>query len=267
MLDITDKLITPVDGLRLPDAITVKFGPAELLTRFILTVDKEVRDKGLKLRLRHNFNDLMALNEAERSRGKWFKLVYMFDPAVSDLTPDNAFWISAENDAGEIVACQAVRIYHWPTSTLADEARLMFYGGVEKGQQCIVTAKGAFDTRGWVYYGGALWVRPDYRGIGLSAIMPRACRAYAATRWPIDWTISFVAQVQLDKGIVAGYGYTDVSYSIRFPDSDWGDLDVALIRMSSTDLITDLASYLGAKDAERAARPRSEGGSAETVAA
>ncbi|MBX6367646.1 MAG: hypothetical protein IRZ04_06670, partial [Rhodospirillales bacterium] len=73
-MDVEDKLITPVDGLRLPDAITVKFGPAELLTRFILTGDKQVRDKGLKLRLRHNFNALRELNEAETARGNWFKL-------------------------------------------------------------------------------------------------------------------------------------------------------------------------------------------------
>jgi hypothetical protein len=246
MLDINDKLITPADGLRLPDAVTVKFGPAELLTRFILTGDKQIRDKGLTLRLRHNFHDLRALNDAESARGNWFKLVYMFDPAVSDLTPENAFWLSAENDAGEIVACQAVRIYHWPNSTLADEARLMFYGGIEKGQRCIVTAKTAHEVRGWVYYGGALWVRPDHRGMGLSTIIPRLVRAYAASRWPIDWTISFVAKVQIEKGITAGYGYTDVSYSIRFPDSDWGDLEVALIRMSSADIFNDLASYLGA---------------------
>lgn len=243
-MDVEDKLITPVDGLRLPDAITVKFGPAELLTRFILTGDKQVRDKGLKLRLRHNFNALRELNEAETARGNWFKLVYMFDPEVSDLSPDNAFWISAENEAGEIVACQAARIYHWPNSTLEDEARLMFYGGRELGQRCEITTPAAREVTGWVYYGGALWVRPDYRGIGLSAIVPRLVRAYAMTRWPIDWTISFVARVQIDKGIVAGYGYRDISYSIRFPDSDWGDLEVALIRMSSREIFEDLASVL-----------------------
>jgi hypothetical protein len=244
MLDIKEKLITPTDGLRLPDAITVKFGPAELLTRFILTGDKQVRDKGLKLRLRHNFDDLLALNEAETARGNWFKLAHIFDLRVSQLTPENAFWIAAENDAGEVVACQAARVYHWPRSTLEEEARLMFYGGRDVGQSCEVTTPAAREVSGWVYYGGALWVRPDYRGMGLSAIIPRLVRAYAATRWPMDWTISFVAQVQVDKGIVAGYGYKDVSYSIRFPGSDWGDLKFALIRMSSEEIFEDLASYL-----------------------
>jgi hypothetical protein len=247
MSDITERLITPADGLRLPDAITVKFGPAELLTRFILTGDKQVRDKGLKLRLRHNFDDLLALNRVETARGNWFKLVYMFDPSVSELTPENAFWISAENEAGEVVACQASRVYHWPDSTLEDEARLMFFGGRDVGQRCEITTPAAREVSGWVYYGGALWVRPDYRGIGLSTIIPRLVRAYAATRWPIDWTISFVARVQIEKGIVAGYGYKDVSYSIRFPGSDWGDLEVALIRMSSAEIFDDLASFLRGK--------------------
>jgi GNAT superfamily N-acetyltransferase len=246
-MDVQDKLITPVDGLRLPDAITVKFGPAELLTRFILTGDKQVRDKGLKLRLRHNFDALRELNEAETARGNWFKLMMIFDPTVSELTPENAFWISAENDAGEIVACQAARVYHWPHSTLEDEARLMFFGGHDLGQGCEITTPAAREVSGWVYYGGALWVRPDYRGIGLSAIVPRLVRAYAMTRWPIDWTISFVLKVQVEKGIVSGYGYKDVTWSIKFTKSVIGDIDTALIRMSAADVFADLRSYLEAQ--------------------
>jgi hypothetical protein len=252
MSDIQEMLITPADGLRLPDAITVKFGPPELLTRFILSGDKQVRDKGLKLRLRHNFDDLLALNDAESARGNWFKLAHIFDPHVSELTSENAFWIAAENEDGEIVACQAARVYHWPDTTLAENARLMFYGGRDVGQRCEVTTPAAREVSGWVYYGGALWVRPDYRGIGLSAIIPRLVRAHAATRWPMDWTISFVAHVQVDKGIVAGYGYKDITYSIRFPGSDWGDLEFALIRMSSAEIFDDLASYLRSP-AQRAA--------------
>jgi GNAT superfamily N-acetyltransferase len=252
MSDITERLITPADGLRLPDAITVKFGPAELLTRFILTGDKQVRDKGLKLRLRHNFDDLLALNKAETSRGNWFKLMTIFDPTVCELTPENAFWLAAENEAGEIVACQASRVYHWPNSTLADEARLMFFGGRDVGQECEVTTPAAHEVSGWVYYGGALWVRPDYRGIGLSAIIPRLVRAYAATRWPIDWTISFVLKVQVEKGIVRGYGYKDVTWSVKFSKSVIGDIDTALIRMAAADVFRDLEAYLAQ---EAAAKP------------
>ena len=45
--------IVPENNLRLPDALTVKYGPAPLLSRFVLEGDKAAREKGVRLRLRH----------------------------------------------------------------------------------------------------------------------------------------------------------------------------------------------------------------------
>ena len=69
--------IVPENNLRLPDALTVKHGPARLLSRFVLEGDKAVRQMGLRLRLRHDFGGLLYLNEREVARGNWFKLVNM----------------------------------------------------------------------------------------------------------------------------------------------------------------------------------------------
>jgi hypothetical protein len=236
--------IVPENNLRLPDALTIKHGPAPLLSRFVLEGDKAARRIGIDLRLRHDFEELAYLNQRETSRGNWFRLVNMFNPQCSDLTPENSYWISGEDERGEIVVTQAGRVYYWPNTTLEQEARLMFYGGHDEGQRCIVTAEDAKLIRGVVFYGGSVWVRPDFRGRRLSELLPRLGRAYAVARWPVDWGVSFVAPILVEKGIAAGYGYKRASHSILFPGSPWGDLEVVLVNLSAAEAYEDFADTL-----------------------
>lgn len=236
--------IVPENNLRLPDALTIKHGPAALLAQFVLEGDKAARQKGIRLRLRHDFDALVYVNKQEADRGNWFRLVNMFNPNYTDLNPENSYWISGEDENGEIVVTQAGRVYYWPDTTLDQEARLMFYGGREEGQLCIVTAKDAKLIGGVVFYGGSVWVRPDFRGRRLFELLPRLGRAYAVARWPVDWGISFVAASLVEKGIAAGYGYKHSSYSIAFPGSPWGELEVVLVSLSVAEAYEDFADEL-----------------------
>ena len=63
--------IVPPDNLRLPDALTIKYGPAPLLARFVLEGDKEARRRGVDLRLRHDFRELLHLAKS-LTRNWWF---------------------------------------------------------------------------------------------------------------------------------------------------------------------------------------------------
>jgi hypothetical protein len=236
--------IVPENNLRLPDALTVKHGPAHLLSRFVLEGDKAAREKGVRLRLRHDFGELVYVNKQQAALGNWFRLVNLFNPEYSDLSPDNSYWISGEDESGEIVVTQAGRVYCWPETTLELEARQMFYGGQDESQRCIVTAKDAKSIGGVVFYGGSVWVRPDFRGRRFSEILPRLGRAYAVARWPVDWGISFVAPILVEKGIAAAYGYKHASYSISFPESPWGDLEVVLVSLSAEEAYADFAEML-----------------------
>ena len=47
--------IVPENNLRLPDALTIKHGPAPLLATFVLEGDKAARQLGISLRLLHDF--------------------------------------------------------------------------------------------------------------------------------------------------------------------------------------------------------------------
>jgi hypothetical protein len=236
--------IVPENNLRLPDALTIKHGPARLLSTFVLEGDKAARRLGVRLRLRHDFGELAYVNKQRVAKGDWFRLVHMFNPQYCDLSPENSYWISGENEHGEIVLTQAGRIYYWPETSLEQEARLMFYGGRDEGQSCEITAAAAKSITGVVFYGGSGWVRPDFRGQRLMQLIPRLGRAYALARWPVNWGISFVAPVLVEKGVAWGYGYKHASYSLFYPGSPWGDLEVVLTTVAASEAYDDFGKFL-----------------------
>ena len=236
--------IVPENNLRLPDALTIKHGPAPLLATFVLEGDKAARQLGISLRLRHDFQELVYVNKERTNRGDWFHLLDMFNPQYCDLTAENSYWISGEDQHGEIVVTQAGRIFYWPETTLEDEARLMFYGGHDVGQQCVVTAPAAKTITGVVFCAGSHWIRPDFRGIHFSQLLGRLGRAYAVARWPVDWAIALIAPALVENGIAAGYGYQHQSRSIFFPASRYGDLEVVVNYLSASEAYADLANFL-----------------------
>ena len=234
--------IVPENNLRLPDALAIKHGPTQLLARFILEADKAAREAGLRLRLRHDFDELNRINQQEVKSGNWYPLINMFNPERDDIAPENAFWLSGENELGEIVTTFATRIYYWPDTNLEEQAVAMLYGR-DEGQRCIITADAAKLISGVVMSSGAAWVRPDYRRRGLSQLLPRIAKAYAVSRWPIDWTFGFVTRVLVEKGVASSsYGTGRYSYSVWFPDLPFGELVVAYTAVR--EVYEDLAKYL-----------------------
>jgi hypothetical protein len=246
-MTLTYPNIVPENNLRLPDALTIKHGPARLLASFVLEGDKAARQLGIRLRLRHDFDELVYVNKERTSRGDWFRLVDMFNPQCCDLSAENSYWISGEDEKGEIVLTQAGRIFYWPETTLEDEARLMFYGGHDIGQQCVVTAPAAKSITGVVFCAGSHWIRPDFRGIHFSQLLGRLGRAYAVARWPVDWATALITPALVAKGVAEGYGYQHQSRSIFFPDSPLGDLELIVNYLSAHEAYADLANFLTTK--------------------
>jgi len=246
-MTLTYPNIVPENNLRLPDALTIKHGPARLLANFVLEGDKAARQRGIRLRLRYDFDELVYLNKERTSRGDWFRLVDMFNPECCNLTPENSYWISGEDKNGEIVLTQAGRIFYWPETTLQDEARLMFYGGHDIGQRCVVTAPAAKSITGVVFCAGSHWIRPDFRGIHFSQLLGRLGRAYAVARWPVDLAIALITPALVEKGVAAGYGYQHQSRSIFFPGSPLGDLELVINYLSAPEAYADLANFLTLK--------------------
>src|SRR5213082_3556373 len=149
-------------------------------------------------------------------------LLDSFNPEITEITPENGFWISGENDVGEIVATWAARVFDWQGTTFADQARTVWYGR-DLGQACIVTAPAAKLITGVVACAGASWVRRDFRGKHLSHILPRVGKAYACSRWPLDWAVGYIGRSNVDKGLAKNYGQKNLSYSVYYPDSPHGE--------------------------------------------
>lgn len=233
--------IVPPNNVRLPDALTVRQGSGPLIGRFVLDGDRAARAAGIRLYHRDDFDELMRLNEREVARGNWRPLMDTFNPDKTDLSPETAFWIAGENDAGEIVTTSAGRLYVWENSTLADHAVEMFFGR-DGGQECEITTPAAKLISGVVFSAGTTWVRPDYRRRELSHLMPRMCRAFALARWPLDWTIGYVQRPLVDKGIALGYGAKHLGFSIYYPQTSYGE--IVLTYTSGTEIYDDFGSFL-----------------------
>jgi hypothetical protein len=238
----------PAIPLRLPDQITVDHGPTDLLARFFLAADRAARERGVYLTLRHELDGLVALNERERK--DWYRISPLFDPAYSEVSPENSYWIEGRNAAGETVAAQAGRVFFWPDTTLKAEIESLriFYADpahmAVPGETIGVTAPSAAAIRGTVVYSGSGWYRPDFRGRALSAILPCISRAYALTRWNTETTVSFVEQTLIDKRVVARYGYRRVEHGLDWHASLKGDIVLALIWMPRAELEDDLRAFL-----------------------
>ena len=224
--------------------MTIKHGPARLLSTFVLEGDKAARGVGIRLRLRYDFGELLYFNKQEVGHRTWFPLVKMFNSEYCNLVPENSYWISGEDEHGEIVLTQAGRIHYWPDTSLEQEARLMLYGGYDEGQRCSVTAPAAKLITGVVFCAGAHWIRPDFRGNQLSHLLARLGRAYAVSRWPVDWGIAIVAPVLVEKGVAAGYGYQHASRSILFPGAPSGATENVLTYLSANEAHEDLEKFL-----------------------
>lgn len=236
--------IVPENNLRLPDALTIKHGPARLLSTFVLEGDKAARRMGIRLRLRHDFGELLYANKQQIHLGNWYRLADYFNPEYTDLCPENSYWISGENESGEIILTQAGRIYYWPESSLEKEALMMFYAGRDEGRCCTVTAPAAKSITGVVFCAGSHWIRPDFRGRRFSHLLARLGRAYALSRWPVDWAVGLVAPVLVQKGVASGYGYKHASHSIFFPASPWGDIEFVVSYLTTIESYEDLADFL-----------------------
>jgi hypothetical protein len=113
-----------------------------------------------------------------------------YDPRFSNASTENCFWIYVKNHAGQIVGCVCSRYFQ--TDDFLDLIRnnLLFFDKKPICNHVEMTFEIPDDSpvlAGRVGHGGGLWAHPDYRGIGLSAVLPPMVRALAVRHFDIDW--------------------------------------------------------------------------------
>jgi hypothetical protein len=246
--------VISVPRARLPDQVTVKFGPPDILARAFLRLDFAVRELGVYLSISRDMGELAEVNHENRCDSP--ALLPMFDATLGGITKDNAFWIRGVNDHGEVVLTSAARLYHWHDTTLADELESLrfFYpepaAQARAGERCQVASDAALKISGRVSYGGAIWVRSDFRGLGLAHTVPRLARAYALTQWYPDFALGMV-QTRSVTGQKAAqtYGWPHIGGTFEWTGSHVAaNLGVAIGWFTRDEVAGDLASYTASLD-------------------
>jgi len=243
---------------RLLDQVTLLHGPQDILGRYFIAADSAARDRGVRLRLRTDFEALIALNES--NRGSWPALAPVFNPALSNLRIDTAFWVDATDEDGETVATHAARFFDWPDTTLADELRSLrpFYEDpaprFAAGESIEVAAPAADRIRGRVMYGGAVWVRPDWRQRGLASLVPRISRAYGYTRWNTEYTWALIEPRTHELGLARANGPYRVEERIVLNLGFRGHLPLLLMWMPREAMLDDLAEIVDQATVESSRR-------------
>jgi hypothetical protein len=193
--------------------------PRASLSRFLLSADAALQHKGVTLSFA-TFDEFRSVHQMNSKT--WPVLLPFFDAEVSEINPNTAACFVARNEEGEAVSATAVRVWDLGGTNLRDEIESLrfFYGNRAKDWKdratCEITAPVASTFDGHALYCGAYWVRPDYRGHGLTALVPAMSRYYALGRWPVDYKISFGAKAFLAPELRDIYQYEDCEGDFRF---------------------------------------------------
>ena len=243
--------------------VALRYGPAGILGRTILAAEQLALSKGVRLSFATGA-ELLAVNEANRAT--WLPLISVFDVRFNELSDHSAFFILGRNAAGEVVACQAGRLYVWEdTSFKAECERLtMFYRDPDSmklpGEEWTVSALAARGVSGRVAFSGAAWYHRDYRGVGLVEWLPRLSRALAKGLWDTDVTITVMAENNVKRGVYPRNGYRNAEWAVEAVNGRMGTLRYALLWSKSTEMIEDLDEFLRHLSPEHRTALRAVGG-------
>ena len=117
-----------------------------------------------------------------------------FDPSLHDLREDNSFWLGCHDRAGKLIATVAARLVNADHFVETCRSYKFWYGekirfveplDIVHDQDVRVPDKSTA-------FMGAAWVRPDWRGRGLSWALTRLGYFTAIERWRPDWVIAMV---------------------------------------------------------------------------
>jgi hypothetical protein len=227
-------------------ALRIDEGPIGILGSFFLDGETAARERGVLLSFA-SAEELVAANEANRRN--WRPLLSLFDHRNGCVNDRNFVCVVGRNEQGDVVACHAARYLQWENTSFHDEATSLrlSYADPERmkrdGERCVISAQSTRTVRGRVVFSGALWLRPDYRGMSLHTIIPRIGKACAVARWKLDWIVSVMAEDVFRRGLAPRFGYTNVDWSVQFINSAVGDLRVAFLSMQYQDAINYIRGF------------------------
>ncbi|MGY4167626.1 hypothetical protein [Bradyrhizobium sp. USDA 4529] len=180
------------------------------VSRYLQMYDKQAAQKGIRLSVGFDFHKYVSITRTTPTKGQTYP---MFRPDRSPIKSGDGYWIVGVDKNNEVAVVEAARVYDLSCSSFAEhlESLKAFYANptvhAHPQDRCTCTAPGAKKIRGRVAYHGDLWVRRDFRGLGMPSTMSGIARGISFAMWVPDFVCGLVSSQLVDRGVVAQYGY------------------------------------------------------------
>lgn len=180
------------------------------VSNYICAADELCRKSGLHMTMGDDFEEYVRITSRLPGKSPTYPF---FQPNCSDLPPGKAFWIVGRDREGRVAHVQGMRLDVLSNTSLAEHlGSLRAYfsdpnlqAGLDSSCSCY--APNARNITGLVAYHGDMWLREDFRGRGLLAIVSRLAFGLAWARWSPDFIYGLVAGWSIEKRVVNRYGY------------------------------------------------------------
>ncbi|WFU71287.1 hypothetical protein [Bradyrhizobium sp. CB2312] len=175
------------------------------ISRFLQRYDAAASQKGIKLSTGLDFHKYISITRATPTKDPTSRT---FQPRIK---AGDGFWMIGVDNNNDVAVLQAVRLYELSCINFAEHLEKVFgdrpaaHAHPYDSWTCI--APSAKKITGKVAYHGDVWVRRDYRGRGMPKIMGGVAFGVSFAMWAPDYVCALVTPWQLDKGVVAQYGY------------------------------------------------------------
>jgi len=183
----------------------------DLVQSFVARLLPAFRRRGLEFHVSSDFDEFVAIRRASADG-----FVYpTYDPRQSRISPADAFWVKICNDAGDVVAGQATRIFDVPDFyQLLQSGRLWFDRALAPVPRFIVDCDlPSFGGR--IAHLGGLWVDKEYRGNKLAALICATTRALTLRNHGFDHETGLCFEpIALRRLPIESYGHPQLALCV-----------------------------------------------------
>jgi len=235
--------------MRLPEQVYIKREPRAALADFFLAADRYALDRGVKLSVSDDFDELLAVNR--RNRDSWWSLFPCVSPEFNDMTRHKAIWLNGVSaETGEVVLTRAARCYELPPDRTMHDLLLdmeIFYDRADRArpyEHVISHCIAARAITGRFVISGAGWHHPSVRKLNLSAVAPRVVRAWAYNEWAPSLFTGLVEDHSSEKA-TRSYRMRNQETGIHWIGGPMEDhLELTLIWMRPEEFLDTLTEFV-----------------------
>ncbi|KRQ93593.1 hypothetical protein [Bradyrhizobium valentinum] len=178
------------------------------VSRALQIHDDVLAEKGVKLLIGFDFDEYAWITRTTPTKEP---IEPNFRPDLSPINPGEGYWIMGVDKENAVAILAAQRLYDLSGSNLAEHFQSLkaFYADpavhANRYDRCTCRAPSAKTITGKVAYHGDYWIREDFRGQGMSAIIARVTHGLSFAMWAPEFLCALVERWALDKGLVAQY--------------------------------------------------------------